>query len=277
MRVNQEDALPFVASVSVDNSPVEVAESIRMKLGFSIEARAHCPTWEDALRLFVKAVEDAGVLVMVNGIVLSNTRRPLDVEEFRGFAFADNLAPLIFINGRDSKSAQMFTLAHELAHIWLGATGVSNLSAHPASGAVSREEVWCNQVAAELLVPQAALVSLLRQSEELDAATQRLRKFFKVSCLVILRRLLDVGYLNRTAFDAAWRAELNRLHQLAQSREGGGDFYRTTRARVSTPFVQALVASTMEGLTLYRDAFRMLGVNKTSTFESMGRSVGMPI
>jgi Zn-dependent peptidase ImmA (M78 family) len=278
MRIQREQPLDFVGSVTIEQAPLEVAALIRDRLGFTTAARAQCPAWEDTFRFIVKAAEEAGILVMVNGIVLNNTHRPLDVHEFRGFAFADNLAPLIFINGRDAKSAQLFTLAHELAHIWLGATGLSNASAHPVAGSASREEIWCNKVAAEFLVPRDTLTELLNGGETLDVMIQSLKRCFKVSGLVILRRLLDIGYLDVQSFDTAWAMEMGRLHALTQNKaSGGGDFYNTNRARVSTPFVQALVASTMEGITLYRDAFRMLGVSKTSTFENMGRSVGMPI
>lgn len=112
--------LDFVASVSTADSPRSVAEQIRDRLGFDLDARNQCPTWSDALRFFIRQAESAGILVMVSGIVMNNSHRPLETEEFRGFALCDSLAPLIFVNGRDTRAAQMFTVAHELAHIWLG-------------------------------------------------------------------------------------------------------------------------------------------------------------
>jgi hypothetical protein len=90
-----------------------------------------------------------------------------------------------------------------------------------------------------------------------------------------LRRLLDAGALDRSGFDRAWANERARLRELAEAGSGGGDFYRTTLARVSRRFARALVESTLEGQTLYRDAFRMLGVSKTETFNNIGREVGV--
>lgn len=266
-------AAGFVGSAGLGDAPAAVAVRMSRTLGFDLQARAASRTWEEALRAFIAQADSAGVLVMVSGVVLSNNRRTLDPEEFRGFALADPLAPLIFINGSDTRSGQMFTLAHELAHVWLGSTAVSNASAAPLHG-YRREEVWCNSVAAELLVPLAALRPELRDGEALDHALQRLARQFKVSTLVILRRLLDARWLDRAAFDRAWAAERARLQEIAGNAAGGGDFYRTTLARVSRRFARALVESTLEGQTLYRDAFRMLGVAKTETFNHIGREVG---
>lgn len=264
----------FVGSARLQDRAVAVAASMAETLGFDLEARANCRTWEEALRLFIAQADRIGVLVMVSGVVLSNNNRKLDPEEFRGFALADRRAPLIFVNGSDSKSAQMFTLAHELAHLWLGSTAVSDASAAP-SGGHRREEVWCNAVAAELLVPLAALRDDLRHDETVENAVGRLTRRYKVSSLVILRRLLDAGWLDRAAFDVAWAAERARLRALAERGGGGGDFYRTTLSRVSRRFARALVESTLEGQTLYRDAFRMLGVAKTETFNHIGQEVGI--
>jgi Zn-dependent peptidase ImmA (M78 family) len=272
--LNRLQEASFVGSAELGQNPGSVAQAMARALRFDLAARTACRTWEEALRLFISQAEAIGVLVMVSGVVLSNNRRKLDPEEFRGFALADRRAPLVFINGADSKSAQMFTLAHELAHLWLGASAVSDVSAAPVTGH-RREEVWCNAVAAELLVPLDAMGTFRVPDETLADTLQRLARQFKVSTLVILRRLLDAGWIDRGRFDLAWQAERERLGGLTRGETGGGDFYRTTLSRVSRRFARALVESTLEGQTLYRDAFRMLGVARTETFHNIGREVGV--
>jgi len=262
-----------VGSAQLTDSPVAIAAAMSEALGFDLAARVACRKWEEALRLFIAGADSLGILVMISGVVLSNNNRRLDPEEFRGFALADQQAPLVFVNGADSKSAQMFTLAHELAHLWLGATAVSNVGGATTHGH-RREEVWCNAVAAELLVPLAVLRDDLQPNEALDNTVSRLTRRYKVSSLVILRRLLDAGWLTQARFDIAWAAERARLRALTEQSGGGGDFYRTTLTRVSRRFARALVESTLEGQTLYRDAFRMLGIAKTDTFNHIGQEVG---
>lgn len=273
--VNGEATLPFVGTLNTGNSPVQAAGEIRDSLGFDVDARRDCRTWTEALRMFIEQAEQAGIMVMVSGVVLNNNYRHLDPQEFRGFALADEYAPLVFINGADSKAAQMFTLAHELAHLWVGQTALSDASAGDACD--NAIETWCNQVAAELLVPMNIFISEIVEDEPLPDTLARLARRFKVSTLVILRRLADAGRLDRNAFFSAYRAELDRLRNLDAGGTGGGDFYRTTAARVSKRFARALVESTLEGRTLYRDAFRMLGIAKTSTFNEFGRSLNFPI
>lgn len=264
----------FVSSARLDQRPEDVAADMAARLGFDLAARAACRAWEEALRLFIGQAEKLGVLVMVSGIVLSNTHRVLDPHEFRGFALADRRAPLIFINGADTKSGQMFTLAHELAHLWLGASALSDASGAPLNS-YRGEEVWCNRVAAELLVPLAVFLPAMRPNEPVGEAMHRLARQFKVSTLVILRRLLDAGAISRETFGNAWATEREQLRALADvAGSGGGNFYRTTLSRVGKRFARALVESTLEGQTLYRDAFRMLGVAKTETFNTIGREVG---
>ena len=273
-RISQQPELGFVNSATVDIPAAAVADQMREKLDFRVTARKECPTWSDALRLFIRQADNIGVLVMVSGVVGSNNYRRLKASEFRGFALSDPLAPLVFINGSDSKAAQMFTLAHELAHIWLGSSALSNISARPVQGS-RREEVWCNAVAAEFLVPLVALRAELRYGEQLPYTMSRLARSFKVSTLVVLRRLLDAEWIDRETFEVHWQSEFERLRRLNRGTGGGGDFYRTTLARVSRRFARALVESTREGHTLYRDAFRMVGVSKVDTFNNIGREAGV--
>lgn len=265
-----EEPRRFVGSVKVDAPVDETAEAMRRTLGFDLEGRRGSSTWVEALRRFIEQSENLGVLVMVSGVVASNNRRKLDPEEFRGFALSDNLAPLVFINGADTKAAQMFTLAHELAHLWLGESALSDLS--PKSAPSHRIERWCNKVAAELLVPIRAIEDSLPPTDPIDAL-QDLARRFKVSTLVILRRILDAGRISPDAFQQAYDRELERLRKFPRS--SGGDFYLTQEARASRRFVHALVVSTLEGQTLYREAFQLLGIKKEKTFLEFGFRMGV--
>jgi Zn-dependent peptidase ImmA (M78 family) len=273
-RLQALDPVDFVGSARVADRAEAVAEGIRGRLGFNLEARRACATWEDALRQFITLSDDAGVMVMCSGVVANNNHRRLDPQEFRGFALADALAPVIFVNGADTKSAQMFTLAHELAHLWLGQSALSDADVAVTSAVAT--ERWCNAVAAELLLPMDALRTVLRRDEPIDAAKTRFARHFKVSTLVVLRRLFDAGQMSQERYWELYRQELDRL--LALQRKGdGGNFYLSQAARVSKRFARALMVSTLEGVTLYRDAMRMVGVSRVETFHELGRSLGMPV
>lgn len=274
-RVTGEPPRAFVGSVSTGDSVESVANAMRIALGFDLEARRACPTWTDALRRFIEQADELGVLVMCSGVVRNNTHRPLDPEEFRGFALADPLAPLVFINGKDTKAAQMFTLAHELAHIWIGQSALSDAGAYAVPD--HAVEAWCNRVAAELLAPLELVRDEFRGDKELDTEVKRLARRFKVSTLVVLRRIFDAGGITRAEFQEAYDEEIARLRAAMSKGSSGGDFYLTQAARVSKRFARALVVSTLEGHTLYRDAFQMLGVVKVETFNEMGRNVGVYI
>jgi Zn-dependent peptidase ImmA (M78 family) len=272
-RAEGEEPLPFVGGANVQDDVVRAAAAIREALGFDLDARRQMPTWTDALRRFIEQTDALGVLVMVSGVVGSNNRRNLDPEEFRGFALADPLAPLVFINGADTKAAQMFTLAHELAHIWLGQTALSD--SQPREAPAQAVERWCNRVAAELLVPLATFRAEQNRRAALRDELDRLARRFKVSTLVVLRRMHDAGTLRGDAYWEVYEEEVRRLRALAKG--SGGDFYLTLGARVSKRFARAVVVSTLEGQTLYRDAFRMLGIKRDATFRELGAQLGCPV
>lgn len=268
-RMEGEDPLPFAGSVTPASDVGSTASRMRAALGLELEERRALSSWTDALRRFIERADSLGVLVMVNGIVGNNTQRKLDPDEFRGFALADDLAPLVFINGADTKAAQMFTLAHELAHIWLGESALSDLE--PASAPSHEIEVWCNRVAAELLVPQAALRAAYRDRVDLPTQLNRLARYFKVSTLVVLRRIFDIGAIDRGEFAFSYQKELDRI--LSMPTQSGGNFHPTLRARVGQRFGRALVTSTLGGRTSFSESFRLLGIKKTATLHEFAASL----
>jgi Zn-dependent peptidase ImmA (M78 family) len=266
-----EEKIAFVGSATRDMPVEDVADRMRRELEFDVENRQAAKSLDDALKLFVDKIEAAGVLVMMSGVVGTNTRRKLDLEEFRGFALADSLAPLIFVNSVDAKAAQMFTLAHELAHLWLGTSALTDAIMPIAS--TDATEQWCNRVAAEFLVPLATIqgVEIADPLSHLNELSKR----FKVSRLVILRRLLDAGAIDDARFRLAYSIISPSTKKPKPETKGGGDFYSTFPRSASKRFIRALYADVLEGNTLYRDALQLLDIGKPDTFRQLGKKVSV--
>lgn len=265
------EQVALVGSLATATPVGEAASAITEALSFSVEQRG--PNWSDALTYLRDQAEEAGVLVMISGVVGSNTHRKLDPQEFRGFALVDPIAPLVFVNGADTKAAQIFTLAHELAHIWLGESALSDTDL----GVQTTNEVerWCNRVAAEVLVPLEELRSEFDPGSDLTDELDRLAHRFKSSTLVVLRRIHEAGFFGWDDYRHAYRGELDRVMGLIGAGGEGGNFYNTQPVRVSKLFARSVIASTLEGQTLHTDAFQMLGFKKLSTFHELGERLGV--
>ncbi len=271
---NGEERLAFIGASQVADGIEQVAKSIRHYVGLSAAVRSSANDAETALRSMFEQAENAGILVMRNSVVGNNVWQSLSVDEFRGFALTDPYAPLVFINAADSKAAQMFTLAHELAHLWIGQSGVSNPQETmvPSGNAA---ETFCNRVAAEALVPMENFRDVWQTHADPEAEFRRLARRFRVSTLVIIRRAYDGRFLTRADFEAAYNDEVKRLARFTGA--GGGDFYRTQTSRLGRRFPTALMVSTLEGRTLYRDAFRHLGISKSQTFDQLARELNFAV
>ena len=266
------DPLPFVGSASLNDPVIQVADDIRRTIGFTMDERPQYKRWEDALRRLIDAIESVGVLVMVSGFVGGNTRRKLNPEEIRGVALTDPMASLIFVNGADSKAAQIVTMVHELAHVWLGETALSE--AGMATQSSNAHELWANQVAAEVLVPIANLRKDYRQSADV-AELQRLAKLYKVSTLVVLKRIHDAGFLKWDDYQKRYATELARVKEIMAIKSSGGNYYDTQPLRVSQNFARAVIVDALEGRTLFRDAYGLLGAAKRKTFDGLAEKLGV--
>ena len=267
-----EPPVKLVGSVSHEDNVKKVAAIIKKTLAIDSREWQAQKSWKEAFVYFIDKIEALGVLVMVNGVVGVNTRRNLDSSEFRGFSLADDMAPLVFVNGADAKAAQMFTLAHELAHIWLGKSTLSDVSITSNN----RIEKWCNKVAAELLVPEDIIREKYNENND-DLADQirGLSNYFKVSTLVILYRLYDAKIISRGKFRIAYEEEVEKFRNMPN--KSGGNFYSTLKYRASKRFIRAIVESTFEGNSSFTEAFNLLGVKKVDSLKKIGEKVGMVI
>lgn len=269
----EEDPLPFVGRFTLDSPVADVAEDIKESLTFEAKIRPESQA-PQFLRAFVRQVEALGVLVMRNGIVRQATNRALDVDEFRGFSIADPIAPVIFINNADSNAAQAFTLAHELAHIWIGRGGISDADLTLAGEGHQDVEAFCNEVAGELLLPWARLEGRWRDRTVTTADwTADVARDFHVSSVMVARQLWLHEAITREQFFQFYEAEkANWITKGAES-SGGGNFYLSAPIRNSRLLTEAVLESVSAAETSIRDASRLLGVkpaNLPKLEESMG-------
>ena len=256
------EPLPFVGSETVGGAPERIAAKIRHVLGLEHGWAAEQRTWTDALRELQERMESASILVVVNGVVGNNTHRKLNPEEFRGFVLVDKYAPLVFVNGADAKAAQMFTLAHELAHLWVGSSAAFDLrELRPADDVGERA---CNRIAAELLVPENELRKLWGAVAYTPEQFQTIARHFKVSVLVAARRAQDLQLIGQRDYLAFYRSYMQDERRKAAKASTGGDFYANQNFRISRRFANAVIQATSENKLLYRDAYQLTGLRGES-------------
>ena len=264
-----QESLQFVGSATHNRSVVSLAARIRETLGLNTDWAEVHSTWEDAVRTLRNSAERIGILVATSGVVGLNTHRPLDPQEFRGFVLCDAYAPLIFVNGSDSKSAQMFTLAHELAHLWIGRDGVFNLiQTMPFNDDAER---FCNQVAAEFLIPGHKLSERWDEAQATDKPFHTIARWYKVSPVVAAHRALDLKLINRAQFFLFYNQDQEDWQRKKadekKRKKGGPNFYDVQDVRLGKRFAYAVVRTAREGRLLHRDAYQLTDL-KGDTFNS---------
>lgn len=272
MIYQEAQPLEFACAYSLASPPEQVAAAMGESLQLSGGWAAIQGSWTDALRTLKDCIESAGVLAVFNGVVGNNTRRKLDADEFQGFALVDEYAPLIFVNNSDYKTAQIFTLAHELAHLFIGESGLSKLQdLRPADHAV---EEACDKIAAEFLVPTEELMGRWNTARQFDDPYQYVAKSFKVSTVVAARRALDSKLISREAFFDYYYENRAKSWGGTQQSGTGGNFWNNQLWRVGARFGSAVSRAVMEGRVSYTDAYSLTGL-KGDTFSNMPEKMGL--
>jgi Zn-dependent peptidase ImmA (M78 family) len=253
----------YVASVTMDVQPAELARRITNRLGFSLAEFRQRPTVQAAFTYLREKVEASGAFVLLLGNLGSyHTNIPSGV--FRGYAIADSVAPFIVVNDQDAAVAWAFTVLHELTHLWLGATGVSGGSSD------TQIESYCNSVAGEILLPEPEMNELhfLRRAslQETVEAVARFARVRNISRPMVAYKLLRVGLIT----SARWR-DLDKHYEdewiAAQARptskeksESGPSYYVVKRHRLGRALLDLVRNSVAEGFLTHTKAGRVLGV-----------------
>jgi Zn-dependent peptidase ImmA (M78 family) len=258
---NDFQPLPFVGKFRNSQNYNEIVADIRNTLGLNNEWASSFKTWQEALDHLAQKIEDIGITIVFNGVVENNTSRPISVNECRGFVLVDPIAPFMFINNSDGKAAQLFTIIHELAHIWTGhSAGFDFRQLLPANDPI---ELLCDKVSAEFLVPTESFVKVWKIKPNI-ANTAR---YFKVSEIVIARRALDLGYFTKAEFFAFYNEYSNREFLKKENQGDGGNFYATAKKRIGLTFAAHVNQAVKSGKLLYRDAYKLTSL-KGDTYQT---------
>lgn len=267
--------LNYIGKYTIDDNPEFVAQEIKRILGVDDTEYYNCKNWEEAFRYLINHAEDAGITVIVNSTFKNNTHRPLDVEEFRGFVLSDNYAPVIFINGKDAKAAQMFTLMHEIAHLFIGESGICDDAF--AGDASHPQEAWCNKVAAEFLTPKEQFLELWKEGESADSNLDTIRLRLKVSRLVAIYRadqLKLISYEEKQEFVSIEMAGIEAYKLKQKESKGGPNPYLLKRFKTGRNLALAVISEVKANRMLYRDAFHLLGVKNIESLNTFANTLG---
>ncbi len=255
LKTEQHDSLDFVASLTITNGTKDIAEKIRSQLNLQKNWSQLVQDKAMALRFLIQKIEAAGIYVAINGVV-GNGQTNLNPNEFKGFVLTNKYCPYIFINGKDFPAAKLFTIMHELAHIWLGESAAFDLEKLLPSDDIIEKK--CNAVAAELLIAEDNLKLEWERIKNHTNPLQQLERLFKVSQIVIARRLLDIGIYSKDQFFSFYQNYLKEWEMKnSENVEGGGNFYFNQNYRVGKAFFNIVNQAAKSGKLLYTDAYKL--------------------
>lgn len=255
--------LIFVGSASLDELPSDLAVRIANSMDFDIQ-RYREGDQNSAFRYLRDCVEATGVFVVLVDY-LGSHKNKIPVKALRGFALADSIAPFIAVNANDSKGAQVFTLLHELVHIWLGRTGISN------NQIACKIERFCNDVARSMLLTESELENISVPPnvkwEHLVSIVQSHAAACNVSATMLSYNLHRIGIIDELAYHnlaqyfSDWFVEMKRRErEKGRTAKGGPNYYTVRRHRAGPALVSLVDRMLGEGEITYTKAGLVLGV-----------------
>lgn len=258
----ESEPIGFIGTATMEMPIISLAARAAQRMHFALAEFRTEKTHDEAFAYLRSKIEASGVFVLLLGN-LGSHHTNVPVEIFRGFAVSDAIAPMIVINDQDARAAWAFTAMHELAHLWLGDTGVSG----PAL--TNRVEQYCNDVAGEMLLPAKELVAfpkvvtLQRAIAEISDFAETCR----VSRAMVAYKLLRAGVINNLMwselsahFHKEWLAFRQRQREKQRASESGPSYYVVRRHRVGPALLGLVRRSLDEGNITYTKASRVLGV-----------------
>ncbi len=267
------DPLDYVGKFKTNDNKID--QSVRTILDIDIDWYKKV-TDVDPFSYIRNKMSNSGVIVMVNGVVGSNTHRPLNVNEFRAFTLIDKYAPLVFINSNDSNGAKLFSLLHEFAHICLGENSLFN-DRYSTGEKVSKIETICNAIAAEIIVPQQLFAKEWNTAISGNTEKQAISKLaskFKCGTMVVARKALDNGLITFGLYKEISQLAVKNYNEQRKKKSAGGNYYNTLSSKIDKRFLSKLAASVAEGKTLYVDAYRFTNTNR-NTFDKLIKQGGI--
>jgi len=264
----ETEPLPFIGSMSLNDGIGPVLASMRQALNLDLATFRAQGSAEAGFALLRSQVEAVGIYVLLIGN-LGSHHSAIDVDAFRGFALADLIAPFIVVNDQDARTAWSFTLLHEVAHLWIGATGVSG------GHAESRVEKFCNDVASSFLLPAVELdqLAITRATSQFEVS-RLITEFAKerlISRSLVAYRLWRTDTISErmwreltTAFKSEWLQSRAAQRERARGLDGGPNYYIVRRHRLGAALLSFVARQMNEGLLTPTRAGKLLGVRPRS-------------
>lgn len=279
LREQEGEPLPFVGRFKLGHDPARVAADILATLEVD-PARYERP---NKLLEWINKAEAKGICVSRTSFIHSHLK--LDSEEFQGFVIADEYAPFVFINSDDWDAPQLFTLVHEIAHIWIAASGIMDV---PNPGLHLKHkfdevELYCNEVAANALMPNPLMLAVARTALASFAAAFQAARQLGISSFAFLVRAFKMGLISEEAYrrykkqaDAEFRAYEQReadkkAQQKLSGKSGGADYYTLQLNKNGRLFTQIVMDAYYGGDIAPTQASSLLNtqVNKFSAYDSL--------